>query len=135
MDQLRSAIGQPDPGLVLVGHSLGCTMVLRAVSDWAPSVRIAGIVLVAGMVELKGWKPPALFVPPLDYAKIQQIATKRICIYSDDDERVKPELTKAMAKLLNAEEILDPGKGHFAGLHGCSELPSALQAVLSCYKN
>ena len=126
-------VGQPDKGLVLVGHSLGCLIILRYLSDLASGVKIAGIVLVAGMVETANWKPPALFDPPLDFEKVKTAVRKRICIYSDDDDKVLPERTKELAGLIDADLVLDPGKGHFAGLHGCTELPSALQAVLNCY--
>lgn len=133
MQTFRQAVGQPDEGLVLVGHSLGTIVIQRFLSDLAPTVRIAGIVLVAGMAEIPQWPDSIFFRPPLDFAKIQQIAAKRICIYSDDDDKVTPDRTKRLAELLDAQLIADNGKGHFAGLHDCQELPSALQAVLSCY--
>lgn len=133
MQTFRAAIGEPDDELVLVGHSLGCLVVLRYLSDLDPSVRVAGIVLVAGMADIPQWHPNELFEPPLDFKKIQQIAKKRICIYSDDDDKVLPERSKELAKLIDAELVLDAGKGHFAGYFGCSELPSALEAVKSCF--
>lgn len=129
------AVGRPDDGLVLVGHSLGCLIVLRYLSDLETDVKIAGIVLVAGMVETAGWRPPALFDPPLDFDKIRATATRRICFYSDDDDKVLPERTKELAKLIDADLVLDSGKGHFAGLHGCTELPSALEAVSRCFSD
>ena len=133
MHAFDEAVGRPDDELVLVGHSLGCLIVLRYLSDLETDAKIAGIVLVAGMVETAGWRPPALFDPPLDFEKVKAITRKRICIYSDDDDKVLPERTKELADLIDADLVLDPGKGHFAGIHGCDELPSALQAVLNCY--
>ena len=133
MQTFREAIGEAGDELVLVGHSLGCLIVLRYLSDLGMSARVAGIVLVAGMADIPQWHPNELFTPPLDFNKIRQIAAKRVCIYSGDDDRVEPERTKELAKLIDAELVEDPDKGHFAGQHGCLELPSVLKAVHSCY--
>jgi predicted alpha/beta hydrolase family esterase len=127
---LAEAVGQPDQELVLVGHSLGCLIVLKYLSS--PTLApIAGMVLVAGMPTTESWRPPDLY--PIEYAKVEQLAPKRICIYSNDDDKVEPVRTKELAKLTKSQLILDPDQGHFAGLHGVTELPSALKAVLSCY--
>jgi predicted alpha/beta hydrolase family esterase len=72
---------------------------------------------------------------PLDWDKVKQNAARRICIYAEDDDKVEPARTKELARLIDAELINDPGRGHFAGLHGCSELPSVLESVLSCYNS
>lgn len=125
------AVSILDDELVLVGHSLGCLIVLKYLSDLKPDTKIAGIVLVAGMPTTDSWRPPDLY--PIAYERINTLAQHRICIYSDDDDKVEPARTKELAKLLSAELILDSGKGHFAGIHGCSELPSALQAIHNCY--
>jgi predicted alpha/beta hydrolase family esterase len=129
--ELSQVIGKSGEGSVLVGHSLGCLVVLKYLSDLDPTSRIAGIVLVGGMKDTNGWKPEGLY--PIDYEKTISMASKRICIYSNDDDKVEPERTKELAKLLEAELVLDQNKGHFAGLHGCDQLPSALKAVQSCY--
>ncbi len=128
---LADAIGRSDEELVLLGHSLGCLIVAKYLSDLPPDTKIAGIVLVAGMNTTESWRPEGLY--PIDFDKVKITAQKRVCIYSDDDDKVEPERTKELARLIDAELILDPGKGHFAGIHGTHELPSALQAVLSCY--
>lgn len=131
LETLAQSIGQPDDQLVLVGHSLGCLVVLKYLSDLDPAVTIAGIVLVAGMKDTYSWKPNGLY--PIDFDKATARSKKRIVIYSNDDDKVQPARTKELAKLIDAKLVLDDGKGHFAGLHGCSELPSAFKAVESCY--
>ncbi len=129
LQTLNEAIGQPDDELVLVGHSLGCLIACKYLAD--ADNQIAGLVLVAGMTTTQSWQPPGLY--PLDWDKVKGQAAQRICIYSDDDDKVEPARTKELANLIDAELVSDPGKGHFAGIQGCSQLPSALQAVLSCY--
>jgi len=133
MGTFREAVGQPDSELVLVGHSLGCLIVCKYLSDLDPAIKIAGIVLVAGMTTTESWRPEGLY--PIDFDKVESIASKRICIYSDDDDKVPPERTKELAVLLDAELIHDPGNGHFAGIQGTTELPSALDAINSIFSS
>lgn len=131
MRAFKEAISRPDDELVLVGHSLGCLIVCKYLSDLDPNIRIAGIVLIAGMTTTESWRPQGLY--PIDFDRVKAAAMQRVCIYSDDDDKVQPERTKELAELVDAKLILDAGKGHFAGIHGCRELESALQAILDCY--
>lgn len=121
--QLDEAAGKVDTNMVLVGHSLGCYLVLEYLSRH--EVSVAGIVLVAG--GLPNWRPELL--DTLDLELVKQRAKHRICIYSDNDHVVEPARTQEMAKAIHAEEIVDPGKRHFAGLRGVTELPSVLEVL------
>lgn len=131
MAVFSEAVGRSDEQLVLVGHSLGCLIVLKYLSDLETDIKIAGIVLVAGMPMTENWRPEGLY--PIDFNKAKSVASRRICIYSDDDDKVEPERTKELAQLIDAKLIHDAGRGHFAGIHGVGELPSVLEAVKSCW--
>jgi uncharacterized protein len=124
---LREAVGVPDEQTVLVGHSLGCYLVLNYLSQ--EKGQVGGIVLVAG--GLPKHRPELL--AGLDMAAVKAKAMRRICIYSDDDRVVPLEASVELAEAIEAERVLDAGKRHFAGLRGVIELPSVLAAVLSCY--
>ncbi len=130
---LVQTVGKPDPELVLVGHSLGCPLILRFLSDQPAGTKVAGLVLVAGMADNPHQHLSPLYDPPLDFAKINLMSECRICIYSDDDTSVDPDRTKSLAKKLDAKLVLDPGKGHFSGPKGCDRLPSVLEAVRDCF--
>ncbi|HSX47914.1 MAG TPA: alpha/beta fold hydrolase [Candidatus Nanoarchaeia archaeon] len=125
-NQLAGLICEADEQTVLVGHSLGVFLILRYLSE--PGAQVAGAVLVAG--GLPTHRPELL--KELNFESVIKRAAKRICIYSDDDRVVPPERSLELAKAINAETVLDSGKRHFSGLRGCNELPSALNAVLSC---
>lgn len=124
---MSEAVGAADEQTVLLGHSLGCYLVMQYLSSH--DVKVAGIVLVAG--GLPTWRPE--LAAQLDLEAIPGRASRRICIYSDDDRVVVPERSQELAQAIKAEEVVDAGKRHFAGLKGLNELPSALEAVLSCY--
>lgn len=127
LDELSRVVGEADEELVLVGHSLGCYIILRYLSE--PGVGIAGTVMVAG--GLPTHRPHLL--EELDLEQVKQRAGRRICIYSDDDRVVLPERSKELAGSINAEAILDANKRHFSGLRGIVDLPSVLEAVKSCW--
>jgi uncharacterized protein len=137
---LKASAGQLDEQTVLVGHSLGCALILRFLSDYQPTTRIAGLVLVAGAIykarpgQPKHHSDP-LMNPPLDLGKIIATCRRRIVIYSDNDRVVKPEWSKRLAQTIQAEAIEDTGKGHFSGPKGLDQLPSVLSAVTSCFKD
>ncbi len=88
--------------------------------------------MVAGVADYPLMRPNELFDPPLDFTKIINMMSCRISIYSDDDRSVPKKITDHLADVLQADSVLDPGKGHFAGQQGLAELPSALEAVRRC---
>jgi predicted alpha/beta hydrolase family esterase len=132
LSQLRAAVGELQSDDIFVGHSMGVSLILRILMNAPPEVRIRGLVLVAGLASSPLYRPNLLFDPPLDFARIARMAKRRIVIHSDNDHVVPPHHSQELAKLLQAEIRIDPGRGHFLGLRGLNKLPSALDAVLEC---
>lgn len=131
LEYLRTQTGELHGETVLVGHSLGCYLVTLLLSERRLPQPLAGVVLVAG--GLPEHRPNLM--KQLDFELIKQNTKHRVCIYSDDDRVVPQEASQKFAKALSAEEIVDPGKRHFSGLRGVTELPSALAAVTSCFES
>lgn len=70
LDALATAIGTPDPGLMLVGHSLGAIAALHWLGGCPPATRIAGLMLVAPPVHATGVPEVDRFLlPPLDLVR------------------------------------------------------------------
>lgn len=124
---LAEQVGDLRADDIFIAHSLGCAVSLRYIHD-ALGGPIAGGIFVAGALMSKHTLTKSLFQQPLGTDLLQQKIRKRVCMYADDDEWVDPARTKLLATELNAELIEDPGKGHFRGLAGVTELPSALKA-------
>lgn len=132
LGQLQTRVGELRPSDVFVGHSMGVSLILRTLLNFPETMRVRGLVLVAGLASSSRYRPNALFDPPLDFARIARMAERRIVIHSDDDPLVPPSQSQELGTLLQAEVRVDPGKGHFLGLRGLRELPSVLTAVLDC---
>lgn len=108
------------PDDVLVGHSMGCMVLLRYLSDLSPEADFAGMVLVAGGL----WGE-------LDTERVKRLVRRRICVFSDNDEKIPMERTEALVGAIEADPWLIPGQGHFD-----NDDPAAagvLEAVLGCY--
>jgi uncharacterized protein len=136
---IAKAVGTPDAGLWVVGHSLGCISALRALAgvdgDWA----LGGLVLVAGfdgpldtIPALDGYLADG--IADADLARIAARTRRIVTIRSDDDAVVPPEHSERLAARLRGHGASDevrelPGAGHFVDREGWTELPLALAAL------
>jgi uncharacterized protein len=131
VEELAKVIGAPDADCHLVGHSLGCTAILRYVESLPAGSKVGRLVLVAGFTEDLGIEDVANFVDePFDFAKIKAAAGKIFSIRSDADPYISGEQFDRLEKALGAKKTLVKGGKHFSGSEGCYQLPQALEALL-----
>jgi len=132
VDEWVAAIGrEAAEGCVLVGHSLGCTAILRYLEG--AERKVAGAVLVAGFAEKLGDDFKALenFVDaPLDFAAVRRNCGKMVAIFSDNDPYVPLSQEKVFREKLGAKTMVLHARGHFSSSEGTVKLPEALSAVL-----
>src|SRR5208283_3982581 len=96
----------PKDDWVLVGHSLGCPMILRLLETFDKNEKVACIILVAGFAKDLGIPEILNFVDKdFDWQKIKKKAGKIIIINSDNDPYIQLDEAKRMANLLGAELI------------------------------
>jgi predicted alpha/beta hydrolase family esterase len=145
VDFIAKLVGEPDSTTVMIAHSLGCVAVLHYLETLGKNTMSVGkTVLVAGRfptgmspaeVEdkidgdevLKPW-----FTSKVDPKMVRLAAGKCTVILSDDDPYVSIDDAKASFQgNLDAEIIVEHGKGHFNEDDNINELPSALNAVVS----
>lgn len=131
VEEVVKVVGGLDENTILVGHSLGVYVLLRYLDVCTGSGKLAKLILVAGFAGHERQEQGKRALPEVDFAKIRQRAERIYSIYSDNDEVLPSEWSLQLGKVLGATNILDPGKGHFAGLHGCEELPSVRDIILS----
>ncbi len=135
VDALRQTIRDPDPGLVLIGHSIGCQAILRAAQTYDEP--LGGALLVAGFFHLRGlssesereearpWEEE-----PLADMQIRDVLPKIHVLLSDDDAFVDPTVNGPLfATRLGAAVTVLPAHAHFDDAHGWRELPEALAAM------
>lgn len=134
VSKLREVVGQPDEGLLLVGHSIGCQTVLRYLATVHSSAGAA--VLVApwvGLVGLGDDEEWAIAKPwletPIDFAAAKAHAQQFLLIFSDNDEFVPLENEEQLTEALDATSIVLHDKGHINGEAGVTELPEIFTFV------
>jgi len=132
-DAVRTALGTPDAGTIVVAHSLGCLTVLRALGSLAGPWRLGTLVLVAGFLD------PLPALPGLDgfiadgtpVDGLAQRLDRLVVLRSDRDEFVPTTHTDRLAALLGTEPQVVEGAGHFLADDGVTEAPAIHDAVRS----
>jgi|SRR5208283_4721717 len=120
----------PKDDWVLVGHSLGCPMILRLLETFDKNEKVACIILVAGFAKDLGIPEILNFVDKdFDWQKIKKKAGKIIIINSDNDPYIQLDEAKRMANLLGAELIVEKGAGHINEGAGFNEYPHLLEII------
>ena len=133
---LYEVIGKPDPELYLVGHSLGCITILRYLESLKTSVKIAGVVMVAGFTDNLGFKElESFFTKKINFEKIKNKSDKFVAIHSDNDPYVPLENGKVFKEKLDAKLIIKHNKKHFSGEieneESCTKLPDVIKNILN----
>ena len=116
---------------ILVGHSLGCTAILRYLEG--AEKKVAGAVLVAGFVGdmSEEFSVLANFLEkPLEWQRVKRACPKFVAIFSDNDPYVPLSQEKIFREKLGARTMVLHARGHFSSSEGTTELPEALAAVL-----
>jgi hypothetical protein len=130
---VREALGD-DPDLaaetVLLGHSVGCQAVLRALAGLPAGRHVAGALLVAGWFWVdKPWETLRPWMDtPVDLAAVRAACPRTVVLLSDDDPFTADAAAngRAWEERLGAEVRLVPGAKHF----NAAEEPAVLEALL-----
>ena len=142
---IAKLVGEPDRKTVLVGHSIGGQAVLRYLETLGGTGKSVGKTLLVASGFPPGLSREAaqervagdeILVPWLtlgvDPQKVKMAAGKCTVILSDNDPFIPFEEAKAgFPAGLAAKIIVEPGKGHFNEDDHITELPSALDALIS----
>lgn len=127
---IHETVGQIDEQTALVGHSLGCFMLLRFLERYRGFERLGKLILIAGFALPADPAHHKRFLPAPNYKDIRARTDQIISIYSNNDRVVAPSRTRQLNEKLGGVLVLDRDKGHFSGLRGVSELPIVLQIIL-----
>lgn len=130
LEKINQVVGPNIDNLILVGHSLGCFLLLRFLEQKNLVGKLEKLILVAGFIKPKDLTFEKYFLPAPDFSKIKAKINKSYCVYSDNDLHVLSEQSFSLAKRLDASLVLDKGKKHFATKQGIIELPSVYKLIL-----
>ena len=117
---IKEKIKTADKDIILIGHSIGCQTILRAIEQSPETTQIEKIILVAGWFTLQGMETEeeeAIAQPwletPINLDKVKKRVKKIVAIFSDNDPFVSLENVKVFKEKLGAEIIIQPGQEHF----------------------
>lgn len=129
---LKKAIGEPDDGLVLVGHSLGAPTILRYLETLPAGTKVAGVVLVAGFAEPIHFSELDEFTSgEWNDALITANSGRIIAINSDNDHHVPIEMAEHIRDRFDADLHIMHEAGHINDKSGYTELAEVLWAALT----
>jgi hypothetical protein len=141
VNHLAKVIDEVDENTYFIGHSIGCQTILRYFEKLPVGKKVGGALFVAGwfnLPNLETEEEKVLAKPwletPIDFEKVKSHTDKFIAIFSDNDEDVPLTDKELFEQRLNAKTIVEHDKGHFSDDAGVTELPSALDAILSFSK-
>ncbi len=141
--KLSETVGTPDGDTYFVGHSIGCQTIARYLESLPGSVRVGGVIFVAGFFKrltglendedvretAKQW-----LETPIDWSKVNTHVSKSVAIFSDNDPYVPIDNQDDFKNKLGSDIIIKNGMGHFSGSTGTFELPVVLEELLKITK-
>lgn len=132
----------------LVGHSMGCQTITRALERLQNTNSVKGVIYVAGFfTKLTGLDEFAdepeeqkivddvgeeWLTTPLDFTKSNSI--KSVALFSDNDPYVPLINTEVFRDELHSEVLIIPQMKHFSGSSGTVELPLVYEKLLDLTK-
>lgn len=135
VSHLEKQVGIPDKDTYLVGHSIGCQAILRYLERLPKDIKVGGLVLVAGFVNLVGLTNSEKIVvkpwltEPILWKNILQHTKNFVSIFSDNDTWVLPSESEIFRDKLGAKVVEQKAKGHFSGDDGIKKLPVVLKEL------
>ncbi|MFA6588585.1 MAG: alpha/beta hydrolase [Patescibacteria group bacterium] len=131
---LRQTITKPDEQAYLIGHSIGCQAILRYLESLPVSIKIGGVIFVAGWFDLDNIESDeerAIAKPwintPIDFVKIKSHCEKFTVILSDNDPFGFLESNKKIfEEKLDARVLVLQNRGH---LIETQELPEVIREI------
>ena len=139
-DEISHAINNAtEDEIILVGHSLGATAVLKYLENKTDDRKIACAILVSGLISPLELENPqsnyrmidSFVVPELDFEKIKNKVGKFIVVHSTDDPAVPFSHGEKISKALGCNFIKLEKGGHFFILSEpiCYEFPELLSIL------
>jgi len=125
---------------ILLGHSVGCQAILRAIERLPANTVLAGLILVAGWLVLdpaqlqkpgRGERTKSWIETPLDWTAIVPKSTHWATVFSSNDRLIPVENHHLFAKHLHIQPLVLENRGHFSVNDGCTEIPELLNILRS----
>lgn len=141
VEEISHAIdNSPEDEIFLVGHSLGATAVLKYLESIKTNKKLAGVVLVSGLISpLQPENNKSVYraidsfvVSPINFENIKDKAEKFVVLHSIDDPAVPFSHAEIISGSLDCKLVKVEKGGHFFILSEpiCYEIPELLNIIL-----
>ncbi len=137
---LAKLVGTPDEDTYFVGHSVGCSTVLRYIESLSEGTKAGGAVFVApwakSLTNLEDDEETQTIAKewldtPIDFAKVRVRLPKSVAIFSDNDKFVPLDNQEVFRDKFNSKIIIEHGLGHMSPDDDVEQVPSILSSALS----
>jgi len=125
-------VGSLSEDMILIGHSMGCGMILRLLERSETSVEATFLVSGwTGLLDLPDFDPliESFFVDRFDWQAIRARAGSIFTYHGDDDPYVPLDLGKQLAGELGVVPMILPGGGHINSESGFDQFSQLLSDV------
>ena len=138
VNYLSKQVGTCDENTFFFGHSIGCQTIMRYFETLKVGQKAGGAVFLSGWFDLDNMETveekriaKPWIKTPIDFKKVKEVCKKIEVIISDDEPYgyVK-ENSEKFKKELNANVIIEHGKGHYTESEGIFSIETALNSLL-----
>lgn len=127
VERLNQEIAAADGDVVLVGHSLACTLITRWAQRYPEVHKVRGALLVAPSdTEADSYPPGTTGFTPMS---TQRLPFASIVVASTDDPYVTRERAEAFAQSWGTELVWLENAGHINGQSGYGAWPEGLELL------
>jgi predicted alpha/beta hydrolase family esterase len=112
----EGVLAQTDQPLILIGHSLGGTLILHLLSrkaEWQSRLKHA---YLFGSPAFTRPYTPEFYNEPFDWPSIKEHSSKITAVWSRDDDRVPEDHIREIESNIDAQIEIVNGHGHFREL-------------------
>lgn len=133
---LRDCLGGgPDEHTFLIGHSIGCALIMRYLESLLADEKIGGAVFVAGFTDDLGLEEiKNFFTAPMDFEAMKEHCPKFVAIQSDNDPYVPINQADILKEKFGSRIIMKHNFAHFSGAvdgeSSCVELPDVVDCII-----
>lgn len=136
VNALRNVLRPLTEPITLIGHSVGCQAILRALEGLQPPTVVAACYFVAGWLTLKNLSreeqtvAEPWLVTPMNFSAVRRHCPAFTVLLSDDDPYVPAENADLFRAALAANVIMHSGRKHFSEADGITSLPEILPLLV-----
>lgn len=132
LKEFKEQVGELEENMILVGHSMGCGMILRLLEN--SSVCVDSCYLVSAWEGLLGSEEidsliKSFYETPINWGLVKSNSKSFVCYHGSDDPYIPLKMGQEVASCLNAEFNILDAAGHINSETGYLVFNGLLNAI------